>query len=141
MNVEEAKRLYLIICNRELGDDPDSVLKKIAIIKHLEWATGKQFSNTKEFHEIISEFISREGEKQIPISKQFRIRRTHLGLNQAQLANQMKVDRRTIIRWERRKTPLTPKAIQWISQREPNIDDTAPIGEHIPSHQESHARM
>jgi DNA-binding XRE family transcriptional regulator len=126
MEVERIKMLYSIICNRELGDDPDSVQIRVEIIKHLESVTGKQFGNTREFHEIVSQFITREGERQIPINKQFRIRRSQLCLNQAQLAKQLKVDRRTIIRWEKGSTPLTPTAIQWIYQKDPNIDEKNP---------------
>jgi DNA-binding XRE family transcriptional regulator len=137
--IGEIRRLYSIICNRELGDDPDSMQKRVDIIMHLESVTGKQFRNTKEFHEVVSQLITREGEKLIPINKQFRIKRSNLDLDQAELAKQLNVDRRTIIRWEKGSTPLTPNAIQWIYKKDPSIDGAA--GNIKPGNREQDARI
>jgi len=136
IDIENTKKLYSIICNRAFDDCsdhfrpncvcPDHVLKRVLVIEHLEHVTGRQFRNTKEFHQIVSQYIARNGEKQIPLQKQFKKKRINLGLNQTQVAEQLKVDRRTIIRWEQGSTPLTPKAIEWIYQSLPSEGEPAP---------------
>jgi len=116
--VERAKRLYAIIVNRELGDDEDSVCKRVCIIRELEAITHKDFRNTAEFHREVSAFLARKSRVRETEGSRLRRARRKAKLPIRELADELGVDKRTIIRWEKNDgPPLSTRAVEWLNRQ------------------------
>jgi DNA-binding transcriptional regulator YiaG len=114
--VERARRLYTIIVNRELGDDEDSVMNRVCIIRELEGITHKNFRNTAEFHREVSAFLARKSRIKETEGARFRRARKRAKLTIKALAVQLGVTKRTVIRWERNESPFSASAVEWLNK-------------------------
>jgi len=132
--VERVKRLYTIIVNGELGDDEDSLCKRVCIVRELEAITHKDFRNTAEFHREVSAFLARKSRIKETEGARFRRARRRAGLTIKELAVELGVTKRTVIRWERNESPLSASAVEWLNKTlsdAPGSNDTEkePYGE------------
>jgi DNA-binding transcriptional regulator YiaG len=116
--VERAKRLYTIIVNRELGDDEDSVCKRVCIVRELEAITHKDFRNTAEFHREVSAFLVRKSRIKETDGGRLRRARKRAKLTIKALAVELGVTERTVIRWEKNDgPPLSTRAVEWLNRQ------------------------
>jgi DNA-binding transcriptional regulator YiaG len=115
--VERVKRLYTIIVNGELGDDEDSVCKRVCIIRELEGITHKGFRNTAEFHREVSAFLARKSRVKETDGGRLRRARKRAKLTIKELAAELGVTKRTVIRWERNGSPLSASAVEWLNKK------------------------
>jgi len=114
--VERAKRLYAIIVNRELGDDEDSVCKRVCIIRELEAITHKDFRNTAEFHREVSAYLARKSRIKETDGARLRRARKRAKLTIKELAVELGVTKRTVIRWETNESPFADNAVEWLNK-------------------------
>ena len=134
MDVVRAKNLYTIIVNGELGDDEDGTCKRVCIIRELESITHKDFRNTAEFHREVSSFLARKSRIKETDGARLRRARQRGGLTIKELAVELGVTKRTVIRWERNESPLSASAVEWLNKTlsdAPGSNDTEkePYGE------------
>ena len=116
--VERAKRLYAIIVNRELGDDEDSVCKRVCIVRELEAITHKDFRNTAEFHREVGAYLARKSRIKETDGGRLRRARKQAKLTIKVLAAELGVTKRTIIRWEKNDgPPLSTRAVEWLNRQ------------------------
>ena len=115
--VERARHLYTIIMNRELGDDEDSVCNRVCIIRELESITHKDFRNTAELHREVSSFLARKSRIKETDGGRLRRARKRAKLTIKELAAELGVTKRTMIRWERNESPLSASAIEWLNKK------------------------
>jgi DNA-binding XRE family transcriptional regulator len=116
--VERAKRLYTIIVNRELGDDEDSVCKRVCIVRELEAITHKDFRNTAEFHREVSAFLVRKSRIKETDGGRLRRARKRAKRTIEALAAELGVTERTVIRWEKNDgPPLSTRAVEWLNRQ------------------------
>ena len=114
--VARAKNLYTIIVNRELGDDEDSVCKRVCIVRELEKITGKQFRNTAEFHREVGAYLARKSRIKETDGARLRRARQRGGLTIKELAVELGVTKRTVIRWETNESPFADNAVEWLNK-------------------------
>ena len=117
---EKIKRLYQTICKGELGDDPNSLQKRVDIIRYLEGELKTEFRDTKDFHEKIRAFLMYGGKRRATEGRRLKEARERLGWTQEQLAEALRVHRRTIIRFESNQYRLSRKALKWLKNHEQN---------------------
>lgn len=116
--VARAKNLYAIIVNGELGDDEDSVCKRVCIIRELEGITHKEFKNTAELHREVSAFLARKNRVRETEGRRLRRARRKAKLTIRELADKLGVDKRTMIRWEKNDgPPLSTRAVEWLNRQ------------------------
>jgi DNA-binding XRE family transcriptional regulator len=116
--VERAKRLYTIIVNGELGDDEDGTCKRVCIIRELEGITHKDFRNTAEFHREVSAFLARKSRIKETDGGRLRRARKRAKLTIKELAAELGVTKRTMIRWEKNDgPPLSTRAVEWLNRQ------------------------
>ena len=116
--VERARNLYTIIVNGELGDDEDSVFKRVCIVRELEKITGKQFRNTAEFYREVSAFLARKSKIKESVGTQIRHARIKAGLTMKGLAKELGVSTKMVQRWELNVNGYAPSpaAIEWLNK-------------------------
>ena len=114
--VERAKRLYAIIVNRELGDDEDGTCKRVCIIRELEAITHKDFRNTAEFHREVSAYLARKSRIKETDGGRLRRARKRAKLTIKELAVELGVTKRTVIRWETNESPFADNAVEWLNK-------------------------
>ena len=104
--------------NRELGDDEDSVCKRVCIVRELEKITGKQFRNTAEFHREVGAYLARKSRIKETDGGRLRRARKRAKLTIEVLAAELGVTERTIIRWEKNDgPPLSTRAVEWLNRQ------------------------
>ena len=113
-DIERVEQLYSIISNRQLPDDPDSVQKKIDIIRELEKITKQEFLSTADFHQKINSFILKRGSIRNDAVR-FQTKRKDLGLTQEELAQILHVSVRRIKHWEAGTRPLSKLGLSWLN--------------------------
>jgi DNA-binding transcriptional regulator YiaG len=118
--IERIKRLYQVICNGELGDDPGSLQRRVDIIRYLEGELKTEFRDTQDFHEKIRAFLMYGGKKRATEGRRLKEAREKLGWSQQKLAEALGVSRQTIIRFENNKYRLSRKALKWLKNHEQN---------------------
>jgi len=114
--VARAKNLYAIIVNGEMGDNEDSVCNRVCIIRELEGITHKDFRNTAEFHREVSAFLARKSRIKETDGGRLRRARKRAKLTIKELAVELGVTKRTVIRWERNESPLSASAVEWLNK-------------------------
>jgi len=116
--VERVRNLYAIIVNGELGDDEDSLMNRVCIVRELEKITGKQFRTTAEFHREVSAFIARKGRVRESVGSQIRRARAKAGLTMKGLAKELGVATKMVRGWELNLDGYapTPEAIAWMDK-------------------------
>ena len=62
ITVGQLRRLYLAVCDRELGNNSTSLLARVVIIQLLENAVKKPFEGTRDFHSKVGEFFIRNSD-------------------------------------------------------------------------------
>lgn len=112
-DIERVEQLYSIISNRQLPDDPDSVQKKIDIIRELEKITKQEFLSTADFHQKINSFILKRGSIRNDAVR-FQTKRIELGLTQEELSRILGVSVRIIKHWEAGTRPLSKLGLSWL---------------------------
>ena len=98
-DIERVKQLYAIIVHGQLPDDPDSIQKKIDIVRELEKIVRQDFLSTADFHEKINSFLRKRTSIRND-SIRFQEKRKGLGLTQEDLAQALGVSVRRIKHWE-----------------------------------------
>jgi len=134
--VERVRRLYTIIVNGELGDDEDSVMNRVCIIRELEAITHKDFRNTAEFHREVSAFLARKSRIKETDGARLRRARKRAKLTIKALAVELGVTNRTVIRWEINESPLSASAVEWLNKKlsetpGSTISEKKPYGEKV----------
>jgi transcriptional regulator with XRE-family HTH domain len=92
-----------------LGDDADSVQKKIGIIRELERLTKSDFKNTDDFHAKIKTFLTNG--KALSPGKQLQIARKKMGYTQTRLGVELGCSQPFIAQMERNERPLIKQAV------------------------------
>ena len=115
--VERVKRLYTIIVNGELGDDEDSVCKRVCIVRELEAITHKNFRNTAEFHREVNAYLARKSRIIETDGGRLKRARKRAKLTIKELAAELAATKRTVIRWERNESPLSASAVEWLNKK------------------------
>lgn len=129
--VDRVKRLYTIIVNGELGDDENGLFNRVCIVRELEKITGKQFRDTAEFHREVSAFLAKKSRIKETDGTRFRRARQRGGLTIKELAVELGVTKRTVIRWERNESPLSEIAVEWLNAPESKNPEKGPYGEKV----------
>lgn len=120
IDVDRARDLYAIICNKELGDDARSVNTRVDIIRELERITCSNFKDTADFHRTVSAFIMRESSGGDRLRKFRKSKRW----SQGELAIHLGVSQQFVAQMEAGKRPLSEKARSLILLRP--IQSSAP---------------
>lgn len=136
--VERAKNLYGILANGEIGDDQNGTCNRFLIVRELERITGKEFRDTAQFHREVCAFMARKSRNHETEGGRFRRARQGAGLTIKQLACELGVTKRTVIRWERNESPLSASAVEWLNKTLSDapgsiISEKAPYGEKVTS--------
>lgn len=115
---EEVRCLYSRVCARAKQGDR-SGCEGVLDVLALEAAVGKEFRSTAEFHSIMASYFSRAaaGLSQRTFSDGARLKkkRTAVGLSQQQLAAVLDVSQVQVVHYEKNKTPLSTKALEWLN--------------------------
>jgi len=119
-DIERVEQLYAIIVHRQLTDDPDSIQKKIDIVRELEKIVRQDFLSTADFHEKINSFLLKRTSIRND-SIRFQEKRKGLGLTQEDLAQALGVSVRIIKHWEAGTRHLSKLGLSWLN---------SPKGEH-----------
>ena len=135
---ERVKDLYTILVNGEIGDDENGVCNRVLMVRELEQITCKQFRNTAEFHREVSAFLARKSRINETDGNKIRRARKQTDLTMKELAIELGVAKRTVIRWEMNKSPLSVKAVEWLNKtllEAPGrpISENEPSGEKVTS--------
>ena len=113
-DIERVKQLYAIIVHGQLPDDPDSIQKKIDIIRELEKITKQEFLSTADFHQKINSFILKRGSIRNDAVR-FQTKRIELGLTQEELSRVLGVSIRRIKHWEAGTRPISKLGLSWLN--------------------------
>ena len=125
-NLNDIKRLYAVICNRQLGDDAHSVQERISIIRFLEKVIKQQFQSKKDFLTKMDAFIQKQElmqdgdnltQKPSADANGNRLKeiRKKKGLSQNTLALSLGISINYLSLMENGRKPLSNKALQFIN--------------------------
>ena len=113
-DIERVRQLYAIIVHRQLSDDPDSIQKKIDIIRELDKITKQEFLSTADFHQKINSFILKRASIRNDAVR-FQQKRKDLGLTQEELSRVLGVSIRRIKHWEAGTRPISKLGLSWLN--------------------------
>jgi len=121
-----AKRLYVIICNHELGDDSPGRQRRVDIIRELESITGKEFRNTSEFHQEVQAYIENRGERIKSLGTRIRRARKKKGWTLKQLSSSLGFKSHSAFILYEQDKRLPPKEVmEWLLSEERKISQDA----------------
>ena len=122
--INRARDLYAIICNRQLGDDAESVQKRMNAVRWLERATNSDFKYTDDFHRKVSGFLRQTNLTGIDLKRA----RNSRGWNQEILGCHLGVSRQFIHEMESGAKSLTDKALDFIRKKPVQLGSEDQIG-------------
>jgi len=119
MELGEIRRHYRDILERKYPNTADGVFMRLNIIRALEGELKTEFIDTEDFCSKMDAYISSGGKRQ-RLSDGIRLKRARkkYGWAQERLADYLKCDRRTIIRWEKNFDRISKAAKIWLEKAE-----------------------
>ena len=115
---ERVRNLYTIISNNALPDKDIDI--RVSIIRELEHIMCADFKNTEDFHNKVGAYLLRKNSNPERLKEYRKSKRW----SQADLAIHLGVSKQFVAKMEAGKTPLTDKAIAFISNK--SIQSSAP---------------
>lgn len=115
---DQVSAVYKMVCLNEHGNDPDSVQKRVELIRWLEKTLKTEFKSTEDFHQKVRNRL--EGYKGNPGRRLKRARKA-VGMLQDELAAFLNCDRSFIAKMERADKVLSPAAITFIELAENGV--------------------
>jgi len=113
--LDRIKRLYNVICKKELGDDPGSLQKRVDIIRYLERELRIEFKSTADFHQKVQAYLA--GHVSAPATRLRRARKK-LKLLQTELAAILDCSQQFIAGMEKGEKPLTRTVLEFVKLAE-----------------------
>jgi len=113
--LDRIKRLYNVICRKELGDDPGSLQKRVDIIRYLERELRTEFKSTADFHQKVQAYLA--GHVSSPAVRLKRARKK-FRLLQAELGALLNCSREFVVQMENSERPLTKKTLEFVKMAE-----------------------
>lgn len=108
--IEKVKNLYAMIVTQQITDGALGA----KIVEELEHLVGHEFKTSADFHYYIADFLKRKQIVHESAGRKLARLRKKSKLTQIQLAAQLGVDRRTLIRWENDDGLPSKEALKWI---------------------------